>query len=85
MNNYDKVDVSILIPCKNEELNIERSLKSVRWANEVFVVDSESTDKTIEIAKRFDTEIIQFKYDWRLAKEKKTGHLRIFLFQTIGY
>ena len=70
MNNYDKVDVSILIPCKNEELNIERSLKSVRWANEVFVVDSESTDKTIEIAKRFDTEIIQFKYTGGWPKKK---------------
>ena len=44
--------------------------KSVRWANEVFVVDSESTDKTIEIAKRFDTEIIQFTYTGGWPKKK---------------
>lgn len=39
-----KISVSIIT--KNEELNIERFLKSVKWADEIIVVDSGSTDKT---------------------------------------
>ena len=38
--------VSVVVPVKNEELNIEACLRSVDWADEVFVVDSQSTDRT---------------------------------------
>src|SRR6267154_2541146 len=39
-----KVPVSILIPIKNEAANLPRCLASVAWADEIFVVDSQSTD-----------------------------------------
>ncbi len=42
--------LSITIITKNEEPNIERCINSVRWADEVIVVDAESTDRTVEIA-----------------------------------
>ena len=43
--------ISIVTPCFNEELNIPHALKSVAdWADEVHVLDSESTDRTREIA-----------------------------------
>ena len=42
--------ISVLIPAKNEANNIERCLRAVvGWATEVVVVDSQSTDGTIEI------------------------------------
>jgi glycosyltransferase involved in cell wall biosynthesis len=43
--------VSVLVITYNEEANIPACLASVRWASEVFVVDSLSTDRTVEIAR----------------------------------
>ncbi|MEW6510600.1 MAG: glycosyltransferase family 2 protein [Bacteroidota bacterium] len=41
----------------NEERQIERCLSSVRWADEIIVVDSLSTDRTVEIARRFTSKV----------------------------
>jgi len=45
--------ISVVIIAGNEENNIEDCLKSVAWADEIVVVDSESADRTVEIARRF--------------------------------
>jgi glycosyltransferase involved in cell wall biosynthesis len=45
-----KAPVSVLILTRNEQANIAACLESVRWASEAFVVDSFSTDRTVEIA-----------------------------------
>jgi len=42
--------VSVLVLTRNEEANIAECLESLRWAAEVLVVDSMSTDRTVEIA-----------------------------------
>jgi glycosyltransferase involved in cell wall biosynthesis len=43
--------ISVLLLTRNEEANIAACLESVRWAGEVFVVDSLSTDRSVEIAR----------------------------------
>lgn len=49
-----KLPISIIILAYNEEANLEKCLKSVsEWASEIIVVDSYSTDKTLEIAEKF--------------------------------
>lgn len=45
--------LSVIILTFNEEHNIADCLESVRWADEVIVVDSESTDRTVEIAQQY--------------------------------
>lgn len=50
--------ISAVIITKNEEHNIEECLASVQWANEIVVVDAESTDGTVERAKRFTNRVI---------------------------
>ena len=45
-----KAPVSALILTLNEEANITACLESLRWADEAFVVDCLSTDRTVEIA-----------------------------------
>lgn len=45
--------ISATVITLNEEHNIADALKSLRWADEIIVVDSESTDRTIEIARQF--------------------------------
>jgi glycosyltransferase involved in cell wall biosynthesis len=41
----EKIPVSVLIPAKNEESNLPACLESVARADEVFVVDSQSSDR----------------------------------------
>lgn len=64
------VPVSVVIPVKNEASNLERCLRSVLWADEVFVVDSQSTDETVAIAGRFAARVVQFRYDGTWPKKK---------------
>jgi glycosyltransferase involved in cell wall biosynthesis len=50
----DQLPLSVLVTTRNEEVNIERCLQSVHgFADQIFVLDSESTDRTVEIASRF--------------------------------
>ncbi|HVN71510.1 MAG TPA: glycosyltransferase family 2 protein [Desulfomonilia bacterium] len=62
MDTTAPVKLSVIIPCFNEEKNIESCLRSVDWADEILVVDSFSTDNTLEIARRFTDRIIQHEY-----------------------
>ena len=48
-----RVRLSLVVITKNEERNIEACLESVRWADEVVVIDPESHDRTVEIAGRY--------------------------------
>lgn len=53
----EKLTVTVLT--MNEEDNIERCLKSIQWADEILVVDSGSTDKTMEICRKYGCSIIE--------------------------
>jgi glycosyltransferase involved in cell wall biosynthesis len=52
------VDLGVLIITRNEEANIERCVSSVRFARDVVVVDSESTDATVEKARALGARVI---------------------------
>jgi len=47
------MSISVVINTRNEEKNIKRCLDSVKWADEAVVVDMESTDKTVAMAKNY--------------------------------
>jgi glycosyltransferase involved in cell wall biosynthesis len=64
------VPVSILIPIKNEAVNLPRCLASVEWANEVIVVDSNSTDASLQIAESYGAKTIQFHFCGTWPKKK---------------
>ncbi len=51
--------ISCCVICFNEERTIRRCLESVKWCDEIIVVDSFSTDKTVEICRGYSTRIIQ--------------------------
>jgi len=49
--------ISAVISAFNEEKNIERCLKSLSFADEIVVVDNNSSDKTAEIAKKYTSKV----------------------------
>jgi glycosyltransferase involved in cell wall biosynthesis len=63
-----KIAVSVLIPAKNEELNLPACLESVAPAAEIFVVDSNSSDRTAEIAQEYGVQAIQFDFEAEKAR-----------------
>lgn len=66
----DKVPVSILVPVKNESGNLPRCLSSVSWADEIFVVDSHSTDGSQQIAESLGAKVVQFDFSGTWPKKK---------------
>ncbi len=57
------IPLSVLVTTRNEEANVERCLRSVHgFADQIFVLDSESADGTVEIARRF-AEVHTLAYD----------------------
>ena len=54
--------LTVIVPSFNEEKYIEECLESVLWADEILVVDSFSSDKTVEIAKKYTDRILQHEY-----------------------
>jgi glycosyltransferase involved in cell wall biosynthesis len=55
--------LSIIIPTYNEEAYLEAALRSARFADEIIVVDSNSTDNTPEIAQRYASIYLQREFD----------------------
>ncbi len=55
--------ISVIIITGNEENNIRDCLKSVSWADEIIVVDSESTDLTVQIAKEYTDKVYIHKWE----------------------
>ncbi len=64
------VPISVIVPVKDEAANIERCLLSVKWADEIFVVDSKSSDDTLERAARLGAQTLQFPYRSPWPKKK---------------
>ena len=66
----ERVPVSVLIPIKNEAENLPRCLACVQWADEIFVVDSQSTDNSAEVAERHRANVVQFEFNGTWPKKK---------------
>ena len=72
-----RIPLTVVVITKNEEKNIAECLTSVARADEIIVVDDCSTDKTVEIAKRFTDKVFERRMDiegvhrnWGYAKAR---------------
>ena len=61
--------ISACIITFNEEASIERCLKSVAWCDEIVVVDSSSTDATVEIARRYTERVLLHPWEGHIAQK----------------
>lgn len=59
----EKAAVSAVVIAKNEEKRLEECLKSLTWAKEIVVVDDMSTDRTVEIARKYTDKIFERQMD----------------------
>ena len=67
--------LSVIVVAFNEEVNISRCLESVKWADELILIDSFSTDRTIELAKKYTDKIFQYEYPgYSKQVERGIGH-----------
>jgi glycosyltransferase involved in cell wall biosynthesis len=58
-----KVPVTAVVLAKNEEVNIVDCVDSLRWADEVIVVDDDSTDRTAELARARGARVVQHRFE----------------------
>jgi glycosyltransferase involved in cell wall biosynthesis len=65
------IPVSVIVAARNEERNLPRCLESLREFGEVYVIDSQSTDDTVEIARLHGAKVVQFQYGGGWPKKRQ--------------
>ena len=65
-----QVNITVIIPVKNEEKNLPRCLNMLEQFNQVMVIDSGSTDRTPDIVKEFGAEYYLFEWDGQFPKKR---------------
>jgi len=75
------IKLSVAIVTKNEEENLPECLKSVSFSDDIVVVDSGSTDKTLDIAKDFGCRV--FIEDWKGYGPQKESAIRKCLYDWV--
>jgi glycosyltransferase involved in cell wall biosynthesis len=58
-----KNKITAIIPTLNEEINIKGAIDSVSFADEIIIIDSFSTDRTVEYANNLKVTVLQRKFD----------------------
>jgi glycosyltransferase involved in cell wall biosynthesis len=75
--------ITAIIPTFNEERHIAEAIASVKWADEILVVDSLSTDRTLDLARANGARIIQREYGYSASQKNwaipQATHPWIFL------
>lgn len=66
------MNVSVLILTLNEESNLERCLASLEWCDDVVVLDSNSKDRTLEIAEKLGARVVERSFD-NYANQRNYG------------
>ena len=65
-----KAPVSVIVPVKNEADNLRRCLPALAWADEIYVVDSGSTDATAVVAAEHGARVVAFEFNGVYPKKK---------------
>ncbi len=69
----DRQKLSVVILAKNEEKKIRNCLESVKWADEIVVVDGFSTDSTVDICKEYGARVVQHRFEGDFGEERNIG------------
>jgi len=67
----DALPLTVIVAARNEAHNLRRCLESLRCAAEIYVVDSQSTDATVQIAESYGAHVVQFHYQGGWPKKRQ--------------
>jgi glycosyltransferase involved in cell wall biosynthesis len=70
----EKIGITAAVITKNEERNIARCLESVKWADDIVVVDGMSTDRTAKIARSFGARVFEHKFTGSFADDRNCAN-----------
>jgi len=83
--------ISVLLPTYNCATVVRATLESVKWADEILVVDSHSTDETLEVCQQYEARILQHEYvnsarqkNWAVTQCEHEWVLQIDSDETLG-
>src|ERR1700690_884021 len=65
------IPISVIIAARNESKNLARCLQALKNVGEVYVIDSQSTDDTVEIARSHGVKVVQFHYQGGWPKKRQ--------------
>lgn len=65
------IPISVIIAARNEARNLPRCLKSLDGMGEVYVIDSQSSDETVEVARAAGAKVVQFHYHGGWPKKRQ--------------
>lgn len=68
---HQTIPISVIVPVRNEARNLPRCLESLSGFGEVYVIDSQSEDATVEIARSYNAKIVQFFYKGGWPKKRQ--------------
>jgi glycosyltransferase involved in cell wall biosynthesis len=68
-----KLPLTVIIAVRNEAKNLPRCLQALRDVGEVYVIDSQSTDETVEIARAHGAQVAQFHYQGGWPKKRQSA------------
>jgi glycosyltransferase involved in cell wall biosynthesis len=66
-----KLPISVIVAARNEAKNVPRCLQALHDFGEVYVIDSQSTDETVEIARSYGAKVVQFHYAGGWPKKRQ--------------
>ncbi len=66
-----RLPVSVIIPVRNEAKNLPRCLAALTEVGEVYVIDSQSTDETVEVARTHGAHVVQFHFQGGWPKKRQ--------------
>jgi glycosyltransferase involved in cell wall biosynthesis len=67
----ETLPITVIVAARNEAHNLPRCLESLRCAGEVYVIDSQSTDATVQIAESYGAHVVQFHYRGGWPKKRQ--------------
>ena len=68
-----KESLTVVIITKNEQDKIARCLESVKWADEIIIVDDLSEDRTVEICQKYGAKVISHKSYGNFDQQRNIG------------
>ena len=66
-----QLPVSVIVPVRNEAKNLPSCLKALSAVGEIYVIDSQSSDETVEIARAHGAKVVQFHYQGGWPKKRQ--------------